>query len=663
MTQPENRPEQRYSRYQGKAVERPLAAGEALHRVVAVLLMIGICVATAWIYAPGLSGPFLLDDFHNLRRLGALGPIESWELLRAYLTSGGSGPTGRPISLASFLIDARDWPADPAAFKRTNLIIHCLIGFFLFLTIRSLLHAIGRTPKEIAWIALLATALWLLNPFLVSTTLYVVQRMTQLATLFVVLGFWGYLLGRSWLIARPRLAYLAMSLSVVMGTLLALFSKENGALLPLLILVAEFALRHHWSAQGPDWRWRAVFLWIPSLLVLAYLSMRLPGMDQTIPARGWSVLERLMTQPRIVWDYLFHLLVPKIQTLGLYRDDIVPSQGLLIPPSTLFAILGLAGLLVGAILARRRIPLLSLAILFFLAAHLLESTVVPLELYYEHRNYLPALLLFLPVAAGVVALKRRFSPVIAPIVVLALVGSFAVATYQRATLWGDEELLHTVWATNNPHSARAQISYFQVLTAKGEYAFGMAYLRAATEDMPDSSILTGVYLANRAAAGSLSAEEFRETAARMRGQPFDRQQPQALRLLVNGLNAHAPSPEHTEIMMAFLDGWRDDWGSIRVVREQSYYLQGMLLSGQGQPARALEHFLQALERVNTVEGGLNMASTLAGNGHLDEAIAVLEATRLVLADLPDRSLRQRRATLSMEIERLEGLIREDIEPS
>ena len=628
---------------------------------VSFAIIVAACLLTFTIYTPGLSGPFLLDDTSNLSKIGALGPIESWELFRAYLASGEAGPTGRPLALTSFLIDARDWPADPAAFKRTNLVLHCLIGLFLFLTLRSLLRAVGRTGREVEVIALLAAALWLLNPFLVSTTLYPVQRMTQLAALFVVLGFWGYLLGRSWLPAKPRLVYLLMSMSVGLATLLAVLSKENGILLPLLILVTEFALRFHWAGPAPDWRWRAVFLWLPSAAIVGYLAARLPGLDQAIPERGFSLLERLLTQPRILWDYLFHLFVPQIQTQGLYRDDIVAAQGLLSPPSRLFALLGLGALVLGAILARKRAPLLSLAIVFFLTGHLLESSVIPLELYYEHRNYLPALFLFLPVAAGVMVLQRRFSPVIAPLLVVALIGSFTVATWQRATLWGDEELLFTIWAENNPHSARAQISYFQLVTARGEYPYGITRLRAAMDDNPDSSILTGVYLANRAVRGQIDADEFREVTARMQMQRFNREQPQALRLLVNALNANAPLPEHSEIMLEFLATWRADWGNLRIVREQAPYLQGVLLSGQGEPDRALERFLEALQQINTAESGLNMASLLAGHGHHAQALVVLDAAAAVLAEAPDSALRQSRSTLRSEIERLQGLIGEELE--
>lgn len=631
-------------------------------QIVALAIMVVVCVSAFVIYAPGLAGPFLLDDTANLSKIGALGPIETWEVFRAYLASGAAGPTGRPLALTSFLIDARNWPADPVAFKRTNVAIHALIGLFLFAALQRLLQSIGKSPREASLIALLAATLWLLNPFLVSTTLYVVQRMTQLAALFVVLGFWGYLQGRHWLPTRPVLGYTTISLSVILATLLATLSKENGILLPLLILMTEFALRFHWKGPAPDWRWTAVFLWLPSVAVIGYLATRLPGLPEVIHARGWSAYDRLLTQPIILWDYLFHLFVPKIQTLGLYRDDLSVSRGLLDPPATLLALGGLASLVIGAIFARRRAPLLTLAVLFFLSAHLIESTVIPLELYFEHRNYIPALFLFVPVAFGLLVLRKRLSPAVPLLLAVALVGSFSVATWQRAVLWGDEELLHAVWSDNNPHSARAQITHYQLLAKKEGHLLALGHLRTAMRDNPESGILTAVYLANRIALGNLAADEFRAMARLFRTQSFDRQQPQALRLIVDSLNAQGSRPEHTAIMLELLQNWRSDWGdNIKGVREQAPFLQGLLVSGQSQGSLAAKYFTDALEHMSTVESGLKMASILASDEHFVEALILLDLSTEVLREQPDRSLVRKRSTYKSEITRLQRLIHEDLE--
>src|SRR5678815_3737500 len=83
-----------------------------------------ILLLLAWAYWPGLAGPFLFDDYGNLDVLGAYGHIRTWPDFLYYLPSGNADPTGRPIALLSFLLDAHSWPADPWPFKRTNLVLH-----------------------------------------------------------------------------------------------------------------------------------------------------------------------------------------------------------------------------------------------------------------------------------------------------------------------------------------------------------------------------------------------------------------------------------------------------------------------------------------------------------------------------------------------------------
>src|SRR6185312_14310557 len=94
--------------------------------------LVALLAATWLIYSPGLSGGYLFDDYANLPAIGATGPVDNGATLARYLTSGTADPTGRPLTLASFLIDARDWPADPRAFKITNVLLHLLNGALLY---------------------------------------------------------------------------------------------------------------------------------------------------------------------------------------------------------------------------------------------------------------------------------------------------------------------------------------------------------------------------------------------------------------------------------------------------------------------------------------------------------------------------------------------------
>ena len=130
-----------------------------------VLLMIALA---AGIYWPGLYGAFLFDDFANLPSLGRYGGVRDLSSLSWYLTSGIADPTGRPVAMLSFLVDARDWPADPFSFKRTNLIIHLCNGLVLYSVLSALGQRLTSNLTHLRTAALLATAIWLLHPLWMS---------------------------------------------------------------------------------------------------------------------------------------------------------------------------------------------------------------------------------------------------------------------------------------------------------------------------------------------------------------------------------------------------------------------------------------------------------------------------------------------------------------
>ncbi|MHB8447346.1 MAG: hypothetical protein ACYC9P_05415, partial [Rudaea sp.] len=193
----------------------------------------------AFVYWPGLHGTFLFDDFANLPALGDFGPIDNWTAFWRYITSGFADPTGRPLALLSFLIDAHNWPADPYPFKRTSLILHLLNGFLLALLLRRLGQTLHGKSLRIDISAVLGAALWLLHPLFVSTTLYVVQREAMLPATFVLLGLIGWCKGRE-SVAQGHASGLWLSaISIIVCTALALASKANGALLPLLCWLTD----------------------------------------------------------------------------------------------------------------------------------------------------------------------------------------------------------------------------------------------------------------------------------------------------------------------------------------------------------------------------------------------------------------------------------------
>jgi hypothetical protein len=316
----------------------------------------------------------------------------------------------------------------------------------------------GRTNLAAA----LGAALWVLHPLLVSTTLYVVQREAMLPATFVLIGLIGWSRGRELAASGRTTGVWLAAVSMVLCTALATASKANGILLPLLAWITDAIV------LGPvqplqDSRLRRRFAWMrrivlvtPSLILLAWLFEQGIGfaLHGVGPMRPWTLGERLLTEARIVCDYIALLWLPHPYTAGLFNDTFAVSTGWWLPHDTLPAIVFLTALLTGAIALRRRAPALALAVLFYLAGQLLESSVIPLELYYEHRNYLPALLMFWPLALwltgdGVLPGLRRVLIFVLPLLLAGM-------TFLRADLWGNAPEQALLWAEKNPASPRAQ---------------------------------------------------------------------------------------------------------------------------------------------------------------------------------------------------------------
>ena len=482
------------------------------------------------IYWQGLKGGFIFDDFVNLQELGTYGTIDSWDKFRAFVTNGFSGPTGRPLSLASFLIDDNTWPTQAPIFKYTNIMIHLLNGVLLCWAVLLLLRNYNYKEQQAVWIALIASGIWLLHPYFISTTLYVVQRMAQLATLFTLIGIIGYLKARLLLAYKPFQAYIYMAISIGLCTILATYSKENGALLPLLILVLEFCNPN--KSNKPIWQWRVLCLWLPSCVVLYLVFRELNFSENLWPNRNFNQVERLYSETRIMTEYLYHLYIPQIEGRGLYQDGYLISKSPLQPITTLYSIIFLTGLAFSAFIYKNKYPLFSVAILFFFAAHMMESTVLGLELYFEHRNYLAALFLFLPIASGLYSLQKYVNLKLINLIVVIILTTLSFFTYERVKLWSNTDRLQIYWAKNSPNSVRAQNSLAAILFADGQFVEANKHLESAIKSMPESTLLTLRSLLHKLYLNTASHEDFVHTANKLRSQPHDAQALLTFRTLI-----------------------------------------------------------------------------------------------------------------------------------
>ena len=589
----------------------------------------------AWIaYHPGLSGGFLFDDFVNLDALGNSGPVDNWRTFWRFITSGTADPTGRPLALLSLLIDAHDWPADPAPFLRTNVLLHLFNGALLFMLLRRLGRALDASDTRIDPAALLATGLWLLHPLLVSTTLYIVQREAMLPATFTLLGLIAYDKGRMRFAQTDGSGgMLWMFGGIGMGTALALLCKGNGILLPLLAWVLEASVfRHGKSVQrlGAQakkrlGRIKVLLLILPSLCVIAYVASFVPLWNTPLGSRSWTIAQRLLTEPRVLVDYLTLLVVPRSVSTGVFNDGYAVSRGLWQPASTLPALLLIAGLLVSGFAIRRRAPALAAALLFFFAGHLLESSTIPLELYFEHRNYLPALLLFWPLARSVCAWKVSRSLRIA--IACGLLALCAVTTWQRAALWGKPEQLAALWAKQNTDSSRAQATAAIANLKAGRPAQALAQLLPLWQQRPyDLQIAFNAVDAACATRG-LTDEDKRALAVALRH--ADKGQLLIYQWIGNAIDV-AASRQCQGLALGDIETWLDAAlqnpaiNNAHIRGQDVEPLLGQIAVREQKPDVALQHFDRALTAFPTPDVAARQASLLASSDYYEQALAHLD---------------------------------------
>lgn len=430
-----------------------------ISRIVALAACLASALLVA-IYWPGLHGGFFFDDGPSiLKAEGVRLETLSFESLHRAIFSGGAGPFGRPVAQLSFALNHYFSGFDPFVFKATNLAIHLACGFLVFGLALRLLTTAGQTVKQqpIFIATCVLTALWLLHPIQLLPVLHVVQRMTSLSAFFLLAALLLHISAREQG-GRAKLVKLILAWLVLWP--LSVLSKETGLLFPAFVLAWELILRR--SSAGQLDRFARNFATVAGLLLLVAAAYVLSPRGQWIWAgyesRGFSLAERVLTEGRVLWFYLGLILFPRLEAFGLYHDDIALSGDLVTPWTTLPAIAGLLGLVWLAWQTRKRAPLVSFGIAWFLIGHGLESTVLPLEIAHEHRNYLPLFGILLAGAwALACALQNKGAHKtmgIALAAVMLAYGTFVTAL--RAHQFGEEGRRTQIEAQHHRTSSRAQ---------------------------------------------------------------------------------------------------------------------------------------------------------------------------------------------------------------
>lgn len=418
---------------------------------------------TIWAYSSGLGGGFILDDNANIVKkseiqIDSLDPDTLWKAA----LSGTSGPLLRPVSMLTFALNYYASGLDPVQYKITNLLIHISVGVGLFVLTILLLRSTGdRKPSNdrIIWIAIATTSAWILHPINLTSVLYVVQRMTSLAALFMAWGAVFYAIGRIKL-QESQAGWPWILFGILILGPLAIFSKENGVLLPLYLFIIEICIFRFETKRHLDRQLLLAVYFVPLLLVasvLVYEIISHPGFfSNGYLHRNFTLEERLLTEARILWWYIRMILLPNVSEMGIFLDDFPLSTGFFSPPLTALAVSGLVALIVLAVVSLRKLPILSFGIFWFLGSHILESTIFPLELAYEHRNYLAVYgVMFTLFFYLLNPVKDSKIPLLNQSIAILFILWIGFTVSIRTHTWASEPMLILTQVKNHPLSPRS----------------------------------------------------------------------------------------------------------------------------------------------------------------------------------------------------------------
>ncbi len=607
---------------------------------VRLLALIATLALVALAYLPGLRGPFVFDDYPNILNNPPVAVTEfTPQALHAAAVSNTSGPLGRPLAALSFGIDHyRAGGFYPLAFKLTNLAIHLLNVLLVYALAGRLTRRLGA--HEIApAVALFCALLWGLHPLQLTSVLYVVQRMTSLSALCLLAGTWLWLIGRERLTVGRRGGLTAMISGLALGMGLGVLSKENAVLLPLYLGVIELCLwrqtgttPQHDPGRRAATRFFVVALLAPLLVGLLIFAVQPGLLLDGYASRPFTLAERLMTEARVLWFYVGLVLLPTPARLGLYHDDIALSTGMLDPWTTLVALDGWLIVLVAAVMLRRRAPVFIFGVLWFLAGHALESTVVPLEIAHEHRNYLPSFGLLFAAVYGVAQFARHARRErLYGMLGLAATVALGFGTFGRAASWYSEDTIIEALYRHHPQSASAQQMMGELLLKRrNEPAKAATHYRRAYELAPwETGYAVKAAWAARAAGEPIpDATERRAIARALRERPLPPTTLIALQSLTDCLLAgEITCRDMTPTLLDWLSATASNPHLNAVGHEQVWLSYGQLCLETDRFDQGLAWVRSAYQQSPRFVYRLMEANFLMLQGDLDGASAVLAAVK------------------------------------
>jgi protein O-mannosyl-transferase len=460
--------------------------------IFTILLFLAVTAA----YINHFHNGFHFDDSHSVVDNPYIRDLKNVPLFFKDGTTSSVLPQNqayRPVVTTSLAVDyAFGNGYDLFAFHCSTFILFLAQGLLMLIFFKKLL-SLSSPNKYIGYVALFATAWYMLHPAIAETINYVIARSDVISTVAVMGGFVLYITSP---FCRKTFLYL---IPVGIGALAKPPSVMFAPLLFCYILLFEqkLGLLDIFKRSNLKSLWNAIRKSLPAFIFCALMYLLIDRLTpKTWAPGGNSPIQYLITQPYVILHYFGTFFWPT----GLSADS---DWGVLPNIWNVRFFMGCAFILVMAGIAfytSQRVLLrpVSFGILWFFLALIPTSSIIPLgEVLNDHRMYFPFIGLVISVSwtLGLIIFKfiGQADHINAKYKVLILTPAFlllcacAYGTIKRNAVWRTEESLWFNVTVKSPQNGRGMMNYGVILIDQGKYAEAEKYLNKAVQLTPNYS--------------------------------------------------------------------------------------------------------------------------------------------------------------------------------
>lgn len=322
---------------------------------IGFLLVVGVIFI---IYFPTLSFEFTnWDDPSYVQEIQAI-RNPGWLGIKEVLTKSLPASHGDyiPVTIFSYWMDYQVWGFQPKGYHLTNLLLHALSAGLLFL----LLQRLTANPA----VSMMATLLFALHPMNTEAVTWIAERKSVMALFWMVLSFHAFLSCQRTVKIKKGYYYLAL-----LCYLLACLSKTAVVFFPLLLLAYQVCL-----AQMGFYRSLGSVISFFMISVATAVG-RLLG-HYTSGQMVWEPFDshwvQVVSIVEIFASYFKKLMIP----ISLNNSYPLKTYSSFFEPGVLFGLLVMVGMVILIVKCRRRYPLVSFGLIWYLSAWLPHAQII-----------------------------------------------------------------------------------------------------------------------------------------------------------------------------------------------------------------------------------------------------------------------------------------------